>query len=78
MLLYMLLQLYFAIKKWSLSSYEKFSSNILALKVPKKQTAKVTSAKLNHIALRKDKIVCNFGLSECNRVNFQTIEDSKN
>ena len=26
--------------------------------------------KLNPIALRKAKIVCNFGLSECNRVNF--------
>ena len=24
---------------------------------------------LNHFALRKAKIVCNFGLSECNRVN---------
>ena len=24
----------------------------------------------NPIALRKAKIVCNFGLSECNRVNF--------
>ena len=25
---------------------------------------------LNPIALRKTKIVCNFGLSECNRVNL--------
>ena len=26
---------------------------------------------INPIALRKAKIVCNFGLSECNRVNIE-------
>ena len=30
----------------------------------------VSSVMLNPIALRKAKIVYNFGLSECNRVNF--------
>ena len=39
-----------------------------------KVTAMVLSPEVNpfnHIALRKAKIVCNFGLSECNRVNFK-------
>ena len=30
----------------------------------------------NHIALRKAKIVCNFGLSECNRVKHLKEKDS--
>ena len=29
----------------------------------------------NPIALRKAKIVCNFGLSECNRVNYLKADD---
>ena len=30
--------------------------------------ALLNSSPINYIALRKAKIVCNFGLSECNRV----------
>ena len=33
------------------------------------QVCPFTSILFNPIALRKAKIVCNFGLSECNRVN---------
>ena len=35
-----------------------------------------TVRSLNPIALRKAKIVCNFGLSECNRVNFIFLKSS--
>ena len=55
----------------------------ICLKMPKKQNTKFTSAefqrnisryiisRINPIALRKAKIVFNFGLSECNRVKRQ-------
>ena len=33
------------------------------------------SIPINPIALRKAKIVCNFGLSECNRVNCSLYRD---
>ena len=34
-----------------------------------RNSANTQSYNFNNIALRKAKIVCNFGLSECNRVN---------
>ena len=37
------------------------------------QKYKLASLTLNPIALRKAKIVCNFGISECNRVKAQQI-----
>ena len=30
----------------------------------------MSEIEVNPIALRKAKVVCNFGLSECNRVNY--------
>ena len=30
----------------------------------------ISTSMFNPVALRKAKIVCNFGLSECNRVKF--------
>ena len=36
-------------------------------------TDPVGADKVNPIALRKAKIVCNFGLSECNRVNDRLV-----
>ena len=37
--------------------------------MPKPHYYKLTMSFINPIALRKAKIVCNFGLSECSRVN---------
>ena len=42
-----------------------------------KLNTEVNITSFNHIALRQAKIVCNFGLSECNRVKYSKKHDDR-